>query len=161
MPKPQRMFFVSDKKAALAGFLRARSDRGARRGKRTLFLKPSATGAGRSVASIIATVGRVGSKRSSRGASSAALIGRRVRTSSRRRNSCSMRTSGTTRWLGRRANFRQARFSGSNFTNRLNEWTGVNRLSSRTRNSWAEEKSQGRPRRREGGSASSMIESSR
>src|SRR5215469_691338 len=137
-PQPQAVFFVADKPTAQTGLNRARSHRGVF-GRQThfVFLKELAA-AGRSVASMIANALRLGSNCFNKGRSKCALTWRSRCKSKRSRNRCNIFASGISRWLGKRANCRHARFSGRSCTSKLKERAGVSRLSSRTRNNCAE-----------------------
>ena len=135
-PEPQRVFFVADEITTLPLFAAARS--GVRAASTVLaqgiFLY-ALVAAGKSVASIKATVLAKPAPPSSSGASRCSLMERNFVRSSRCRKSCSILTSGRTRRLRRRAKTLHVRCSASNWTNRLNECAGVSSASKWTRNS--------------------------
>ena len=132
-PQPEGVLFVAHKATALAGLEGATAQGGMVRGVTLsfFFLKPQQA-AGKSVASMSATVWDQPAARSIRGSRSESLIARRPPTPTSERNSWSMRTPGTPCRLASRANSRQPRCSGSRATNWLNECDGV-----RTANKWS------------------------
>jgi hypothetical protein len=124
---------------------------------RNLFFKAAAA---RSVESMIATVLRFGSSRSSKGRNRCPLICRSEAKLNRSRNWWSILASGTLNRFGSRANFRQERFSGKSFTNRLNERAGVSSGNNDTRNNCAADNPLGRPTPRRAGHKSLIQPSS-
>jgi hypothetical protein len=100
---------------------------------RILFLK-ELVAADRSVASMMATDLPVGSKPAKMGANRWWLIARNFDKSRRSRNRCNILASGKVRWLRKWAKPLHERFSASSWTSKLNECTGVTKLSKSTRN---------------------------
>ena len=148
-PQPQRVLLVAQKESALTRLERARTN-GRTLGRiasGTLFLCPEAE-AGRSVASIRATETLLSVPVGSSGSNKCWLIWRRPLTPRQARNWLSIHTSGMAWRLGRRAKPRQAFCSGNIWTNRLKEWTGLNRANRCRRHNWAGLNCRRRPRPR-------------
>src|SRR6266851_2269080 len=159
-PQPERVLLIAQKESALTRLERARAN-GRTLGRiasGTLFLCPEAE-AGRSVASIRATETvrsvPVGNSPSNK----CWLIWRRPLTPRQARNWLNIHTSGMAWRLGRRAKPRQAFCSGNIWTNRLKEWTGLNRANRCRRHNWAGLNCRRRPRPRLAGS-NRLIKSS-
>ena len=137
-PQAQRVLFVADKTAALSGLEGASSQCRPMGGvgASCFFLKPTQA-AGKSVASIKATVCSQPAACSMKPWRKQSLICRSPLTPRQSRNSWSIRTSGNLRWLGKRAKARQWGCSGNRASNRLNACTGVSSASRCSRHSCA------------------------